>query len=298
MTTESETIEGKDQPPSPKSADKYASYYELNEEKDEGVGIPKTEVPVETVDKPVDDKPPVEPSPTEKQVHKPNWQKRIDKQTAKIRNLETQLAELQKAKVPEKDLQKYKRENFVSDEEFEAHKDKLDDQRISSKLIAEKEKDLMAEKNSAQEEAFAISWQGKVDDNFEGDPEGRAELSAEIQKQAIKINGWHQDIHDYLEGSDVSPRMMQVLLLRPDIVDQIATSKPIIRAKLLTRLETEIENVMNARSAVPAPTAKPTVTKAPAPTGTIGVGNGNVLSDDDADNASFKRYMKQKHGGK
>ena len=297
MTTEQTAIESKDLPLPPKSEDKYADYYEINNETTTEAGTPEVKVPVETVEKPVDDKPPVDPSSTEKPVHKPNWQKRIDKQTVKIRALEAQIAELQKVKAQEKELPRYKRENFATDEEFEAHQDKIDDQRISSKLITEKEKDLVAAKTSAEEEAFAINWQGKVENNFEGDPEGRAELATEIQNNAGKINGWHQDIHDYLEGSDVSPRMMQVLLLRPDIVDQIASSKPIIRAKLLGRLESEIEAVMSAK-AVPPQAAKPAVTKAPAPTGTIGVGNSNVLPEDETEDVAYSKYMKKKFGGK
>lgn len=102
--------QGNDQQPTPKIADKYADYVELNQENDSEAGTSEPSTEVKNTDKTVDDKQEVKESSTEteKPAHKPAWQKRIDKQTAKIRTLEAQLEELRSVKA-QKELPKYKR---------------------------------------------------------------------------------------------------------------------------------------------------------------------------------------------
>jgi hypothetical protein len=290
-------IESQDQQLIPKIADKYADYYDMNSETTTDVGTSEVKVEDKTEVKPVDDKQPDDSStPEEKPVHKPAWQKRIDKQTAKIKQLEAQLAEIQNVKANQKELPKYKRENFVSDDEYEQYRDQQLEANVNKKFTETQEKQIIEAKRAAEEEAFNTTWQEKVKHNFDGDQEGYTEFAGLIRQNATAMSKWHQDIHDFMEGTDYGPRMMQVLFYRPDIIEQINTAKPIVRMKILNNLESEIATVLRQPKVAQQP-AKPAVTKAPTPIGTVG-STGSVLSDDESDDVAYQRYMKKKFGGK
>lgn len=296
MSTE-QNIESKDQETlSQKIPDKYASYAELNQEESDTSGNvePVSEVKETKV---ADEKQVTEESSTKESVHKPRWQKRIDKQSAKIKMLEAQLAQLNEEKSKHKEMPKYKRDNFVTEEEYDEYNDKRTESMFNKQLTERKERELLDAKRMAEDEAFNNNWQEKVNSNFEGDQEGYAEFAQLIKQNSKTINGWHQDIHDYMEATDVGPRMMQVMLIRPDIAEQMSNAKPIVRMKLLNKLESEIEAVMYQPRANQTTSAKPAVSKAPAPIGTVGT-SGNVLSDDESEDVAYQRYMNKKFRGK
>lgn len=303
MDNEVETT-GNVETPDPKNQ-RYAEYYDMNPD-DAGEAGTSTESKESPVAKPADDKKVLpkeqdyseESSTEEKPAHVPGWQKRINKQTAKIKMLEEQLAAIQEKKATQKEMPKYTRENFVSEQEYEDWKDKVTDERVNRKFTEQQEQQLIQLKQQHEEEDFNNSWQERVAHNFDGDAEGYKEFAGLVQQKKSELSKWHQDIHDYMEGTEYGPRMMQVMFYRPDIVDNINRAKPVVRTKLLMNLESEIVNVMNGLASKPAvaPTVQPKVSKAPGPIGTVGTSN-QVLSEDEADDVAYDKYVNKKFRG-
>jgi hypothetical protein len=306
MMTNEKVNDGQVSPPLSQKSDKYAEYFELNPETDEDVGTSEPEVKKAIEKAPADDKQipqkeqsqAEESSTEEKQAHVPGWQKRINKQTAKIKMLEEQLAAIQEKKATQKEMPKYTRENFVSEQEYEDWKDKVTDERVNRKFTEQQEQQLIQLKQQHEEEDFNNGWQERVAHNFDGDAEGYKEFAGLVQQKKSELSKWHQDIHDYMEGTEYGPRMMQVMFYRSDIVDNINRAKPVVRTKLLMNLESEIVNVMNGLASKPAvaPTVQPKVSKAPGPIGTVGTSN-QVLSEDEADDVAYEKYVNKKIRG-
>jgi len=297
---------GKVSSPISQKNDKYAEYYELNPEDGEEAGTSTSDKEA-VVAKPADDKPALnkeqgdskDSSTEEKPAHTPGWQKRINKQTAKIRQLEEQLAAIQEGKAKQKEMPRYTRDNFVSEDEYESWKDKAIEEKVNRKFADQQEAQLLQLKAQHEEQDFNSNWQERVAHNFDGDAEGYKEFAGLVQQRKGELSNWHQDIHDYMEGTDYGPRMMQVMFMRPDIVDSINHAKPVVRTKLLMSLESEIQNVMNGLASKPTvqTTAPTKVSRAPGPIGTVGT-SSQVMSEDEADSVAYDRYVKNKFGAR
>jgi hypothetical protein len=285
---------GIDQQPVSQNADsEYAEYYAMNQEPAAEGTEPGT--PVIEVQAAPDVTPPKEEASTpDTKDRVPHWKKQIDKQTRRIRELEEERSQLLKTREKVVAEPKYTADNFVSDAEYRVYEAKrlareasieanleLQDQRISN---------LSNQTNDAE---FKASWSEKMASNFEGDPGGADAFRKELSSTTVQL---HPDVHSYVEATEYGPRMLQVLLLRPDIVSQINKSTPVVRSALLLKLDREIERHMSGlASAAPAP-AQRKVTSAPTPLAPVGQGGGSTLTDEESDEVARARYDKRHFG--
>lgn len=250
-----------------------------------------------------DVKPVEEPSTPTKQEseHVPSWRRKIAKQTAQIKSLRSELESLKAQKSAIKlPSQEYTEDNFVSKEEYKAYKEKLEDQKLDDKLtsraIAERQDYLRDLEHSTQTEKFQAEWSESVVDCYGEDPEG-LKTFAQISTNKNFLSALPEVVHDFMEGTKVGPIMMHVLYLRPDLVDRISESKPVVQAKMLMALEQEITQVKSstrqAQPAPAAPSAKP-ISRAPAPIGPVGTQGRSVTDDDETDEAVYERLLKKR----
>lgn len=293
--------EGEVSQPSSQNGDKYADYYELNTEASEGEGN-TTQAEVETSDTKLDNKAEVETKTeatpelsTEKPQHVPNWKKKIDKQTKQIAELKDQLAKVKETAGQKPN--KYTRDNFINDEEYEEWKDKSVTQRIRDELKQEMlENELRRveqEKAHEENESFRQSWSQKVGKNYEPNSKEYQEYVT-ISRNQEYLNSLPEAVHDYVESTDFGPLMIHVLYHRPDLVDSIAKSKSIAQTRTLMKLEAEIEAAYNGKASEQKQTAQPVankVSKAPAPIGQVGVSGVTSTEEDDA--TTYAKYIKQ-----
>jgi hypothetical protein len=291
--------EGEVSQPSSQNGDNYADYYELNAEASEGEGN-TTQAEPNIDSTPVDNKAEVkqpEANPelsTEKPQHVPNWKKKIDKQTKQIAELRDQLNKVKESAGQKPN--KYTRDNFVNDEEYEEWKDKSVTQRIRDELkqeMLETELRRVEQERAYEEnESFKQSWSQKVNKNYEPNSKEYQEYIA-ISRDQKYLASLPEAVHDYVESTDFGPLMLHVLYYRPDLVDMISRSKSIAQTRTLMKLESEIESAFSGKASEQKQTA-PTVnkvSKAPAPIGQVGV--SGVTSSDEDDATAYAKYIKQ-----
>jgi hypothetical protein len=302
MTTENISENGTDSEPSPENQSKYADYYEINKEEptDGNPEEPKVETKVEAGSKstqPAKVEPAKEPvqEKTAKQ-HIPDWQRRIDKQTAIIKQQQAEMEALKKSLAkPEKP--KLKEENFLTKEEWIRHEARQEAEEVYNSKLAERDAESQKlYQEQAKQAEFAQSWAQTVQKNFEGDAEALEDFKA-LVRDPEATEHFAQEIHDFIESTPLGGRMLHVLLHRPDLVDQINNAKPIAKASLLLKLEAQTEAYMKQRTqpqAPQAPAVKP-ISKAPAPIGVFGT-KGAALDEEGTDKAMYDKYMKAKFG--
>jgi hypothetical protein len=296
------------------SRDMYADYYELNEEapaegtevvtptgdQGEHVGVKDSGTPEDPSSKErqaADAEPPAPETP--KPERTPHWKKQIDKQTRRIRELEEQIARTEAKTKQVKEEPRHGPDNYLTEEEYRTAEAK----RAAREGTYEAQLELQREElgrlaESTSETEFRGSWAERTDRNFDGDPEGRAQLAQLVRNNKTPL---HQDIHDFMDHAEYGPRTMQVLLLRPDIVANINRAKPIARYDMLTRLHREVESYMTAggSSQIAQPQAAPAprkVSQAPTPLAPVGQAAGSPLNQDDEDEAYRARFEKQRFG--
>jgi hypothetical protein len=290
---------GVDQSPIPENTDsKYRDYYEANKETEPAAGTAKADSTTAEVKNDTDVKQPPESSPGEQaKEHTPDWQRRIDKLTRRNKTYESELQALRKQVEdlkPKQPQQKLTKENFVSEEEYQEH---------IAKRVYEQQQEAMSKANAEQYESerkameqqqeFAKTWKDKTDRVFAGDKEGREQFENLLREVSSDEDfNLHQDIHDYIGDSDIGPRILHVLMLRPDLVERYNSLKPVTRGAALSRLEGEIISLM--RGAVPQE-QKPAsnVSKAPAPIGPVG---NHGARTEPSDEELLDQYYKKKNG--
>ena len=136
-----------------------------------------------------------------------------------MQNLQKQMQELQ-AKFDGKanETPKAKRENFVSDEEWIEHQVKTGATEATQKQMQEFQRQQEERQVQEQEQqAFKQGWTAKVESNFDS-PEDKAEFIQLVQETPDTL---HKGIHEFIQNSDVGPRMLHAMLLRPDYVEAL-----------------------------------------------------------------------------
>lgn len=296
---DTENTNGVDLQPRPQNADKYAEYMELNPEDGKAEGTADHETGSKSTEPTADVKPVVEPSTTTKQEseHIPNWRKKIGKQTAQIKTLRAELEALKaKQGTNPQSQQKYTRNNFVTDEEYETYLDENLDKRVESKVTANSIQDRQAQlealESSANSEKFRNEWAEKVQANYGDNAEDLAVLTG-ITSDHKFLETLPEVVHDYMESTPLAPVMMHVLYLRPDLVERIASAKPIVQAKMLWDLDNEIKDASRGNSKSMELTVKP-ISKAPAPIGKVVTDGSTTTSDEESDEATYNRLLKKR----
>jgi len=305
MSTENISENGLESEPSPENQTKYADYYEIDKAQNQA-GKSESGAAEEVADAgskstPTNKEPakePVQEQPKPAKQHVPDWQRRIDKQTAIIKQQQAELEAVKKSLKPQKPVMT--KDNFVTEQEWIKHEARQEAENVYNAKLAERdEESRKVTEQTAAETAFRQGWVETVRQNFEGDPEALADFKA-MTKSPEATDHFSQDIHDYIESTPLGGRMLHVLLHRDDLVDQINNAKPIAKATLLLKLENQVEAYMRSLKqpqpvqAQPAPVARP-ISKAPAPIGALDT-RGAALDEEGTEKAQFNSYMKKKFG--
>ena len=299
---------GIDQQPISQNADseRLAEYYALNQEPiAEGTesGTPIADKASPSVDKldgtpALDAKEPATADSTpDGKDRVPHWKKQIDKQTRRIRELEETIRATEERKSKVKAEPQYTQEHFVNERDFRLWEQKQIAREAALEASLENQQsELDHVTQSSNDLAFQSEWAERMKSNFEGDPDGEAEFRKNLNGTEVVL---HPDVTKYIEATDYGPRMLQVLLLRPDLVEKFNRADPVVRPALMMKLDREIESHMkgSAQPAQPQQQARK-VTNAPTPLNPIGSVGGSILSDAESDEVARQKYEKKYFGRK
>ncbi len=250
----------------------------------------------------------------ERKTQELEWDRRVRVLTAQkktqaeahnrdMANMQRMLQELQdKVEGKGKEQPKAKRENFVSDEEWINHQIKTGTEETTSRHMQELQRKQEEEQAHSQAlNTFRQNWTTKVDSNFDN-ADDKAEFIQLVQGTPDNL---HKGIHEFLQNSEVGPRMLHAMLLRPDYVEALNNMPDSVRTARLTQLETSIYNHLQneyAKQQQPQQTAPsrqnatPKVSKAPAPIGSVGNSGSSVSPNDLPDIDQVMAYKKKKFG--
>lgn len=225
-------------------------------------------------EKQVDSKP--SESSTEKPERKSGAQRRVDKLTAqksvleqKNKELEARIEELSKGK--KSGLTK---ENFASpDEEF---KHRLEQSRIDDELGNLKQQQAQLPKE-IEAQAKREAWIESLRENFDDAGTVAYQQSLTRLEQSGLADKISQDALDYIEESDVGPKMLKLIADLPFGNEQqkglfqqlIATRSGIRLGKLLDAIESYVSRGTAATPAIQSPQAAPKSAPAAPPVGSV-----------------------------
>jgi hypothetical protein len=160
----------------------------------------------------------------------------------------------------------------------------------------------LQEQEQAQQ-AFRQHWTTMVESNF-GSPEDKAEFIQLVQNTPDTLN---KGIHEFIQNSDVGPRMLHAMLLRPDYVEALNKMPESVRTARLVQLETAIYTHLQGESETQQ-TTQPSVpirqtaaqpqkaSRAPAPIGSIGNNGSSAPLSDQPDIDQVMAYKRKKFG--
>lgn len=190
------------------------------------------------------------PELSEAEKIKYGMQKRIDKQTAKLGEMERQLAEAQA------ELQKYisapktdapREEDFETTEEFlkaQGRWEALQEQKEEKERQAKADRDAAYQKAISERRALFEEKEAelkKVTPDYDekvAEVESNIMLLSDSQKASVEF----QVFRDMLFSSDNMPALTYELGKNPDLFDKMLTMNPLQIARQIARLELQIEN--------------------------------------------------------
>lgn len=206
------------------------------------------------------------------------FRKKIDKQHARIKDNERQMAEMaHEIEQLQQRLQARKSVDVesLSDSDYINH---LSDTRYDERQLEEHVKKIQSIAQSAQRDA----WVEKVESAI-----GRMPDYDQVLAQAnVQIP---REVTEAIMDSEFGPDIAYHLAKNPDLAVKIGRANPIVQAKEIMRLEMMIEAQVS--KAPPAPAAKPQ-SKAPAPTPAPGKGS----APKPAHQMSMEELIKQRYG--
>jgi len=196
-----------------------------------------------------DAKPEDKPEPTETEKVKYAMQKRIDKQNAKLAEMERLLAEkeavLLKAQPQQTDAPK--EEDFATYDEFlkaQGRWEVVQEQKETQQKQAQADRDAAYQKTMAERKAMfeekEVEFKKLTPDYDEKVSEVESSISLLTDKQ--KSSTEFQVFRDMLFSSDNMPALTYELGKNPDLLDKMLTMNPLQIARQIARLELQIEN--------------------------------------------------------
>ncbi len=307
---------------------KYSRYYEINGNEDKPAkagtkagnefGKPKVEKSTSgdgTQSKAGDSSAPTK-EPEQKQAREkiPDWQRRINTLTARekaqaekhakeIDDMRTKYEELS-AKVSAKEKPKLERKNFANDEEWIDHVATEKANKFIEKRLNERDKlELEHAQKQEEQQRFQSSWDERLKANYPN-PELVSEFTELVNSTPDNL---HQDIHDFVRYSQVGPRMLHAMLLRPDYLQELNRLPSSVRTARLAQLEDAVYGViesenketqkLNSPSAPTVPAVpKKTVSNAPDPIGRVGVSGSSTSLDEQDSQAAVLAYKRKRFG--
>jgi len=258
-----------------------------------------TEVEVKTSDLPVDDKQEDvakpegdakledKPEPTEAEKIKYAMQKRIDKQTAKLAEMERLLAEKEAVLLksqPQQQTDAPKEEDFGTYEEYlkaQGRWEALQEQKEAQQKQAQADRDAAYQKTMAERKVMFDEKETELKkitpdyDEKVAEVESSISLLTDSQKSSTEF----QVFRDMLFSSDNMPALTYELGKNPDLLDKMLTMNPLQIARQIARLELQIENA-------PKQQHKP-VTAPPTPI------SSNSKANKTIEQMSYKEIKKQ-----
>jgi len=290
MSDTQDTTNGNDLETVSQIPSKYDAYYKASGDGSEDLGGSKEESSETVVDvegvKTEAPTPKAETKVDESQPKKSGYERRIGVLTNRNKMLEDRLAKLEAAQnqKPEKVLT---RENFLTDAEYGAYKDEQLEKRILGKV--------QPQQQAPQDDGFKRSWNEKVNSTLNEDERGELFdlIGAYKDDPAFQI---HEDLNEFFAHSPVGARAMLDLLNRPAVLQEINNMPAYQRYDALRT----IEQGLTARTQkVPQP-AKPVVSKAPSPIGTIGNTGmpAGIDTDQENDPRQVQSYYMKRYGPK
>jgi chaperonin cofactor prefoldin len=207
------------------------------------------------------------------------FKRRVDTLTSRNKSLESELKamrdEINAMKNPKAPKRELDETMFLDNSEYVkalAKQQALDavDERESQRRNQYEE----ANKSQKEIQQQQQQWANRVNKTFGGDEAQVERFYANIEQNSDVLNAMPSDVHDFIDDSPVGVKVMDALLNHPEIVDYLSKIKsPTYRAIEMREIEKAVSS-----SSVQKPVN--TVSKAPAPVGTVGT-VGNAQSDDD-----------------
>jgi hypothetical protein len=292
ITMSDETNNGVDQTTDSQKSGKYASIYASTEAMDKELGgsesRPAEEVRTDAVVKPEAKAEAVKSTSTEQQPgesHK-GFLKRIDILTSRNKKLEERLANLEKSSETKKVEPKLTKDNFINEAEYQEY---LIDQKVQERLdkMSAKQSESQAKQSEEAERSreFQSSWAKRVQTTLT--PIEAQELADLTQDESIDL---HDDIHEVISYSDLGPKILRELLLRPEAIKTLNAMPSSIRGAKLMQLESYL------RESGKKDTTKK-VSTAPDPIGMVGVG-ASTNTGELTEAQKVEQYRKNKSRGR
>lgn len=201
-----------------------------------------------------DAKPEDKPEPTEAEKVKHGMQKRIDKQTAKLAEMERLLSEkeamLLKAQPQQTDAPK--EEDFESYEDYlkaQGRYEALQEQKETQRKQAQAERDAAYQKTMTERRAMFEEKEvelKKVTPDYD-EKVKEVEMNIQLLSDSQKASTEFQVFRDMLFSSDNMPALTYELGKNPDLLDEMLTMNPLQIARKIARLELQIENAPKAQ---------------------------------------------------
>ena len=288
---------GVDQPTDSQKADKYAAYRtpESNQPMDLGGSSGAIDSEPEKV---VDAKPVESPKPetvaqsssTKQQPGESNsgYDRRIRSLTKQLRTTQEELAEIRASTEKKPAGPELKRENFLTEDEWDDHRaNKRVDAILEKRRLEEREQSQKQEIAKNEDDGFRKSWAEKVQRTMSADDIEALSLLSET------YNGeqFSQHIHDVVTHSEMGPRIVYELLKSPDIVVELNRMPAIVAAQRLLEVEKYLKRIDSAKK------SKQTASAAPAPIGQVGGLGGHVSGTRSTEDEAFA-YNKRKYGAR
>lgn len=263
--------------PVPENQSDRERFRELNKEALSDVGT--SDKAIDSKSEQVSDEKPNQPIVKADKDDGKGFQRRVNNLTGENKSLKAELAKLRSdieaiknPKAPKRELDE---SMFLDNTEYVkalAKQQALDavDERDNQRRSQYDE----ATKSQKEIQQQQQQWANRVNKTFGGDEAQVERFYANIEQNSDVLNAMPSDVHDFIDDSPVGVKVMDALLNHPEIVDYLSKIKsPTYRAIEMREIEKAVSS-----SSVQKPVN--TVSKAPAPIGTVGT-VGNAQSDDD-----------------
>lgn len=220
--------------------------------------------------------------------------KREKKKDAIINELQARLAKLENAsKQPEKELTE---DNFATTAEYQRYLAKETAKKEIREEISKRE--AQAEKlrqTEAETEQFRENWGRRAQATLQ--PEEIEEYTGFIKAGVDPEEIFESGVLEFMQDSDVGPRMMYHFLRNPELIERLNSLKPTVLAARLMQIENitrqELSKVTPQKHG--ATVAKnPVLTRAPDPIGQVGAaGTGGGMKSDEELADEYRRKYKR-----
>jgi len=219
------------------------------------------------------------------------------KHDLEMQDLKREFAELKAAMNPKKVEPVKTEKDFANKAEFDRYQmEQIANKANDERFIAFKKEQEQKLAQEQEVQKFRQDFSQRIHDNFDSQDE-----ISEFNEMLKVPDSLSKDIHEYIQNSEIGPRMLKFFFLRPDLAQGLERMPVNMRTARLSQLETSLWNErqqerVNARS-TQANAGQPArkVTAAPAPIGSLSTGG---QSDGEVDGAAAVAAYKKRRTGR